>query len=200
MVLNHTISIGTIVALDGYILLLGLPVQRLGYVVQQLSSASSSARRVFQIIDEPIVLAEKPGASELPRIEGYLRFEDVSLTYRTGGPEALHHISFETRPDQVIGLVGPTGSGKSSIINLIPRFYDPTSGRVTIDGHDLRDVTLRSVRHQIGMVLQETLLFTATVRENIAFGNPGAPLEDVIAAAKAADTKGPATAPTLMPI
>lgn len=187
MALNHTISIGTIVALDGYILLLGLPVQRLGYVVQQLSSASSSARRVFQIIDEPLVLAEKPGASELPRIEGYLRFEDVSLTYRTGGPEALHHISFETCPDQVIGLVGPTGSGKSSIINLIPRFYDPTSGRVTIDGHDLRDVTLRSIRHQIGMVLQETLLFTATVRENIAFGNPDATLEDVIAAAKAAD-------------
>ncbi|MHB8626203.1 MAG: ABC transporter ATP-binding protein [Aggregatilineales bacterium] len=187
LVLNHTISIGTIVALDGYILLLGLPVQRLGYVVQQLSSASSSARRVFQIIDEPVVLPEKSGALELPRIEGFVRFEDVSLTYRKGTTESLHNVTFETKPDQVIGLVGPTGSGKSSIINLIPRFYDPTSGRVTIDGHDLRDVTLASLRHQIGMVLQETLLFTATVRENVAFGNPDATMDDVITAAKAAD-------------
>ena len=187
LVLNHTISIGTIVALDGYILLLGLPVQRLGYVVQQLSSASSSARRVFQIIDEPVVLPEKSGAQELPRIQGYVRFEDVSLIYRKGSVESLYSITFETKPDQVIGLVGPTGSGKSSIINQIPRFYDPTSGRVTIDGHDLRDVTLPSLRHQIGIVLQETLLFTATVRENIAFGNPDASMDNVIAAAIAAD-------------
>jgi ATP-binding cassette subfamily B protein len=187
LVLNHTISIGTIIALNGYVLLLGLPVQRLGFVVQQMSSASSSARRVFQILDAPTTLIEKPNAIVLPRIEGRVRFEDVSLRYRADSAESLHHISFETQPDQVIGIVGATGSGKSSIINLIPRFYDPSGGRVTIDGHDLHDVTLESLRHQIGIVLQETLLFTATVYENIAFGNPTATIEDVITAAKAAD-------------
>lgn len=186
-VLNHQLSIGTIVALNGYILLLALPVQRLGYVVQQFSSASSSARRVWEILDEPVVLKDKPGAIELPRINGVVRFNDVCLRYREGRPEALRHIDFETRPDQVIGIVGPTGAGKSSIINLIPRFYDVTSGCVTIDGHDVRDVTLNSLRSQIGLVLQETLLFTATIWENIAFGHPDASEEDVIAAAKAAD-------------
>ncbi len=186
-VIGHELSIGTIVALNGYILLLANPVQRLGFVVQQFSSAVSSAQRVFEILDEPLVLQDKPGAMELPKIEGRVRFEDVSLTYRKNGPEALHNISFETHPNQIIGLVGPTGGGKSSIINLIPRFYDVSRGRVTIDGHDVRDVTLNSLRSQIGLVLQETLLFTASVRENIAYGRPDATEEDVIAAAKAAD-------------
>ncbi len=187
LVVQHSLSIGTIVALNGYILLLANPVQRLGFVVQQFSSASSSARRVFEILDEPIVLKDKPSAIPLPRIEGCIRFEDVSLSYRKGGPAALNHIAFETQPGQVIGLVGPTGGGKTSIVNLIPRFYDVTSGCVTIDGHDVRDVTLDSLRSQIGMVLQESLLFTASVRENIAYGMPDASEADIIAAAKAAD-------------
>ena len=186
-VLHHTLSIGTIVALNGYILLLALPVQRLGFVVQQFSSAASSARRIFEIIDEPLVLTDMAGAGALPRIEGRIRFEDVSLRYRENSPESLKHISFETQPNQVIGLVGPTGGGKSSIVNLIPRFYDASSGRVTIDGCDVRDVTLHSLRSQIGLVLQETLLFTATIRANIAYGKPDATPEEVIAAAKAAD-------------
>ena len=187
LVISHSLSIGTIVALNGYVLLLGLPVQRLGFVVQQLSSASSSARRVFQVLDQPNALPEKLNASALPRIEGCVRFEDVSLRYRPESGESLHHISFETVPDQVIGIVGATGSGKSSIVNLIPRFYDPSEGRVTIDGHDVREVNLHSLRHQIGVVLQETLLFTASIRENIAFGNSEATMDDVITAAKAAD-------------
>jgi ATP-binding cassette subfamily B protein len=186
-IIDKTISIGTIVALNGYILLLGSPVQRLGFVVQQFSSASSSAVRVFEILDEPNLLPEKPDAYPLPRITGEVRFEDVSLTYRTGTAESLHHISFEARPNQVIGLVGPTGSGKSSIINLIPRFYDVTGGRVLIDGHDVRDVTLKSLRSQIGLVLQETLLFTASIRDNIRYGHPDASDEEIIAAAKASD-------------
>jgi ATP-binding cassette, subfamily B, multidrug efflux pump len=187
LVVNGTLSIGTIVALNGYILMLALPVQRLGFVVQQLSSAVTSARRVFEILDTPAILADKPGAPVLPPIQGRVRFEDVSLSYRQGGPEALHHITFETQPDQVIGLVGTTGCGKTSIINLIPRFYDVSTGRVTIDGYDVRDVTLNSLRSQIGLVLQETLLFTATIRENIAYGKPDATEEEIIAAAKAAD-------------
>src|SRR5450432_556764 len=120
-VIHNTLSIGTIVALNGYILLLALPVQRLGFVVQQYSSAASSARRIFEIIDEPLVLTDHPDAKELPRIEGGVRFDNVSLRYRENGPDALKHISFETQPNQVIGLVGPTGGGKTSIVNLIPR-------------------------------------------------------------------------------
>jgi len=189
-VIDGEISIGTIVALNGYILMLALPVQRLGFVIQQLSSASSSARRVFEILDEPVTLDDKPNARALPRIEGHVRFEHAGLRYRENGPEALHDVNFEAHPNQVIGIVGPTGGGKTSLINLIPRFYDVTEGRVTIDGQDVRDVTLYSLRSQIGMVLQETLLFTATIRENIAFGRPDATLEEVIAAAKAADAHG----------
>ncbi len=186
-VVNHTLSIGTIVALNGYILLLANPVQRLGFVVQQFSTAASSASRVFETLDEPVVLRDNSGAQPLPRIEGHIRFEDVCLQYRKNGPESLRHITFETQPNQVIGIMGPTGSGKSSIVNLIPRFYDVTSGRVTIDGHDVRDVTLNSLRSQIGLVLQETLLFTASIRDNIAYGKPDATQEEVIAAAQAAD-------------
>ncbi|MCC7449842.1 MAG: ABC transporter ATP-binding protein [Anaerolineae bacterium] len=186
-VINHTLSIGTIIALNGYILLLAIPVQRLGFVVQQLSSASISAKRIFDILDTPSVLTEKPQAIPLPLIKGVVRFEDVSLHYGDNGPEVLHHISFETKPGQIIGLVGPTGTGKTSIVNLIARFYDVTGGCVTIDGYDVRDVTLSSLRSQIGLVLQETLLFTASVRDNIAFGKPDATDEEVIAAAIAAD-------------
>ncbi len=186
-VIGHELSIGTIVALNGYILLMAAPVQRLGFVVLQVSSAASSARRVFEILDEPLVLTDRPGAPALPRIEGHIRFADVSLRYRKNGVEALHHIDFETQPGQVFGLVGPTGGGKSSIINLIPRFYDATDGRVTVDGHDVRDVILHSLRDQIGLVLQESLLFTASVRENIAYGRPTATEDEIIAAAKAAD-------------
>jgi ATP-binding cassette, subfamily B, multidrug efflux pump len=189
-VIEHKLSIGTIVALNGYILLLAMPVQRLGFIVQQFSSASSSAARVFQVIDTPVTLDNKPNAQPIPRIEGHIRFEDVSLAYRENGPEALHHITFEAAPNQVIGLVGPTGSGKTSIVNLIPRFYDVTNGRVTIDGWDVRDVTLNSLRSQIGIVLQETLLFTASVHDNIAYGKPDATEEEVIAAARAADAQG----------
>jgi ATP-binding cassette subfamily B protein len=187
LVANHTISVGTIVALNGYILMLALPIQRLGFVVQQYSTASTSAKRVFELLDEPIVLSDTPNAVELPRIQGNVRFEDVNLRYRANGPYALKHITFEAHPNQVIGLVGPTGGGKTSIANLISRFYDVTEGRVTIDGHDVRTVTMKSLRSQIGMVLQETLLFTASIRDNIRFGHPDATEEEIVAAAKAAD-------------
>jgi ATP-binding cassette subfamily B protein len=186
-VVNHTVSIGTIIALNGYILLLAIPVQRLGFVVQQMSSASISAKRIFEILDTPSVLTEKPKAIPLPPNKGVVRFADVSLNYGTNGPEVLQHVSFETKPGQIIGLVGPTGAGKTSIVNLLARFYDVTGGCVTIDGHDVRDVSLTSLRSQIGLVLQETLLFTASVRDNIAFGKPDATDEEVIAAAIAAD-------------
>jgi ATP-binding cassette subfamily B protein len=185
-VVSGELSIGTIVALNGYILLMALPIQRLGFVVQQFSSASSSAKRIFEVIDEPLVLTDQPNAKPLPRIVGEICFEQISLSYRPGR-DSLQDISFSVKPNQVIGIVGPTGGGKSSLVNLIPRFYDVTSGRLTIDGYDIRTVTLSSLRAQIGLVLQETLLFTASIRDNIRYGRPDATDEQIIAAAKAAD-------------
>jgi ABC-type multidrug transport system fused ATPase/permease subunit len=185
-VISGQVSIGTIVALNGYILLIALPVQRFGFFVQQYSSSSTSARRIFEILDVPIEIKDKPDAVALPPIEGHIAFDHVHLEYATGG-EALHDITFSVEPNQVIGLVGPTGGGKSSIVNLLPRFYDVSAGRLTIDGHDVRDVKLDSLRSQIGIVQQETLLFTASVKANIAFGRPNASDEEIIAAAKAAD-------------
>jgi ATP-binding cassette subfamily B protein len=119
-------------------------------------------------------------------VEGRVKFDDVTFRYFGGGDPVLKNVSFEASPGQTVALLGATGSGKTTIINLLPRFYDPTEGQILIDGHDLRDVTLDSLRAQIGIVLQETTLFAGTIRENIAFGRPDASLEDVIAAAKAA--------------
>ncbi len=134
-------------------------------------------------------MQDEPDAAPLPPVEGHVRFEHVSFAY-FGQHTVLSDVSFEARPGQVIALLGATGSGKSTIINLIPRFYDPTHGRITIDGHDIRHVTLNSLRAQVGIVLQETLLFAATIGENIAFGRPDASREEVIAAAKAAQAHG----------
>jgi ATP-binding cassette subfamily B protein len=130
-------------------------------------------------------VSDKPGAMTLPEIRGAVEFKEVSFRY-PGGAQVLNRMSFAAQPGQTVALLGATGSGKSSIINLIPRFYDPTGGVIAIDGHDLRDVTIDSLRKQIGIVLQETNLFTGTIRDNIAFGRPEATDEEVIAAAKAA--------------
>ena len=127
---------------------------------------------------------DEPGAKPLPAVRGKVQFEHVSFAYRRH--KVLDDIHFEAHPGQVIALLGPTGSGKSTIINLIPRFYDPTAGRITIDGYDIRHFTLNSLRSQIGIVLQETTLFAASVRENIAFGRNGAKEEEIIQAARAA--------------
>jgi ATP-binding cassette subfamily B protein len=129
-------------------------------------------------------VADAPDAIPLPAIQGHVVFKDVSFSY--GEREVLQGIQCEALPGQVIALLGPTGSGKTSLVNLIPRFYDPTSGAVLVDGFDLRKVTINSLRSQIGIVLQETILFAATARENIAFGKPGCSDEEMIAAAKAA--------------
>ena len=130
-------------------------------------------------------MVEAPGAPDLRLTQGHVRFETVSFSYGKHSG-VLRNITFEARPNQVIALLGLTGSGKTTITNLIPRFYDPSDGRITIDGQDIREVTLTSLRGQIGMVLQETTLFAASIRENIAFGKPGAAQEEIEAAAKAA--------------
>ena len=150
-----------------------------------MAVASTAGARVFEILDTQSDVCDAPGAVPLPPIRGDVRFEHVSFAY-AGRMSVLDDISFEAQAGQVIALIGMTGAGKSSVINLIPRFYDVTSGRITIDGFDIRDVTLGSLRDQIGIVLQDTLLFATTIRENIAFGRPEAGLEAIVDAARAA--------------
>lgn len=188
-VIAGQLSIGTLVAFNAYLVMLAMPVRRLGFLVNLLSRAVASAERVFEVLDTLPDVQERSDAVELPPVEGWVRFEDVSFSY--GKQPVLRGVDFEARPNQVIALMGPTGSGKSTVINLIPRFYDVTGGRVLVDGRDVRDVTLRSLRSQIGIVLQDTFLFSTTIRENIAYGREDGTMDvihedDIIEAAKAA--------------
>ncbi len=184
------VTVGVVVAFNAYVLLLAMPIRFLGFVILLLTQAMSSARRVFEILDAPETLVTKPASTALPQMEGIVRFENVSFHYEAAPVRSLRNITFEARPGQVTALLGPTGSGKTTLVNLIPRFYDVDSGCVTIDGIDVRDLDLRDLRRQIGFVLQQTLLFSASVRENIAYGRPDAPDEEIIAAAKAANAHG----------
>ena len=186
-VIAGTLTIGELVAFSGYLTMAFFPVLMMGMIVAMLSSAGASAQRIFEILDAQSEVIEKPGAIELPPVRGRVVFEDVTFRYYEGAPPVLKNVHFVAEPGQTIALLGATGSGKSTIINLIPRFYEVCEGRITIDGYDIRDVTLESLRAQIGIVLQETNLFEGTIRENIAFGRPEASLEEIIAAAKAAE-------------
>jgi ATP-binding cassette subfamily B multidrug efflux pump len=184
-IINGTMTLGQYQEFSLYLMFVFMPIGQLGFIITQMAQASASAGRVFEIMDAKSDVTDKPNAIALPAIQGQVEFKDVSFKY-PGGAQVLNHMNFVAQPGQTVALLGATGSGKSSIINLIPRFYDPTSGNITIDGHDLRDVTIDSMRKQIGIVLQETNLFTGTIRDNIAFGRPEATEEEVIAAAKAA--------------
>jgi len=181
------LSVGKLVAFANYMLMAFFPMFMLGMIMAMISQAGASAERIFEILDAQSEVIEKPGAADLPPMRGRVAFEGVSFRYFSGGEPVLKDVSFEAEPGQVVALLGATGSGKSTIINLIPRFYDVTGGRVTVDGYDVRDVTLESLRKQIGIVLQETTLFAGTIRENIAFGRPEASLEEIVAVAKAAE-------------
>lgn len=181
------LSVGNLVAFTNYMMMAFFPMLMLGMIIAMISQAGASAERVFEILDAQSEVVEKLEAVELPPIQGRVAFERVGFRYFGGGEAVLKDVSFVAEPGQVVALLGATGSGKSTIINLIPRFYDVTDGRATIDGYDVRDVTLDSLRRQIGIVLQEASLFSGTIRENIAFGRPEASLEGIIAAAKAAE-------------
>lgn len=182
------VTVGMIVAFNAYVLMLGQPLRFVGFVILLVTQAVASAQRVFEILDEPVEITSKPTAKPMPPIKGNVRFEDVSFAY-TDAPDrpVLKDINLDVQPGQIVAFLGKTGSGKSTLINLLMRFYDPTQGRVVIDGTDVRDVDLHSLRRQIGLVLQESMLFSATIRENIAYGNPNATEEEVIAASKAAN-------------
>ena len=186
MVLNGQITVGVLFAMITYVLMLNGPAQRLGFLVNAAATADASASRVFEIMDTPNTVAERPDARPLTQPRGQVVFEEVSFGYRDG-LNVLQDICFSAQPGQVIALMGPTGSGKSSIINLIPRFYDPVAGRVLVDGVDVRELTLDSLRGQIGIVLQEPFLFSASIAENIAYGRPNASQAEIERAARAAN-------------
>jgi ATP-binding cassette subfamily B protein len=185
LVIRDELTLGELVAFTAYLTRLVQPMRRLGFIVSAVAQAAASGERVFEILDAESEVQDEPGAEPLTLVNGRVRFEEVSFAY-FDRHAVLDRISFEVEPGQIVALLGATGSGKSTIINLIPRFYDPTSGRVTIDGTDLRQVTLNSLRDQVGIVMQETTLFAATIRENIAFGRVDSSTEEIVAAAEAA--------------
>jgi ATP-binding cassette, subfamily B, multidrug efflux pump len=186
MIVNGTLTIGQWQEFSLYLVYLFLPTVQLGFIVTQMGQASASAGRVFEILDAVSDVQEAPDAQTLPAIRGQVEFEDVSFRYFTSGEPVLKNVTFSVSPGQTVALLGATGSGKTTIINLLPRFYDPTQGRILVDGYDLRAITLASMRSQIGIVLQETTLFAGTIRDNIAFGKQDASQEEIEAAAKAA--------------
>jgi ATP-binding cassette subfamily B protein len=185
-ILAGTLTLGEWQKFSLYLVFVFFPLGQLGFIVAQMSQASASAARIFEILDARSEVSDKPNAITLPPIRGHVKFENVTFRYWSSERPVLSHVSFEALPGQTIALLGATGSGKTTIINLIPRFYDVTDGRVLIDGYDVRDVTLASLRSQIGIVLQDATLFSGTIRDNIAFGRPDATMEQVIAAARAA--------------
>lgn len=186
LIIDGILTLGQWQEFSLYLVYIFFPVAQFGFIITQLGQASASASRIFEILDAKSDVMNKEGATPLPPVEGRVNFENVTFRYVGGGEPVLKSVSLEAEPGQTVALLGATGSGKTSIINLIPRFYDPTDGRITIDGHDLRDVTLDSLQSQIGNVLQETNLFSGTIRDNIAYGRSDATDDEVVAAAKAA--------------
>ena len=185
LVIRGSLTLGELVAFITYLAQLTSPIRRLGFLIPSIAMAGASAERVFEILDEEAQVEDTEDAKPLSKIRGHLRFDNVSFSYARPH-NVLRDVSFEIEPGQVLALLGPTGSGKSSIINMIPRFYDPTEGRILLDGHDIRTATLHSLRSQIGIVLQESTLFATTIRENLAFGRPDATEEEIVEAAQAA--------------
>lgn len=185
-VVEGKITAGALVAFLTYAVNLANPVKRISRVFGTLQQAMAAADRVFELMDLPETIGDKPEAKPLPRVTGRVKVENVSFSYGEDAP-ALRNISFEVQPGQMVAFVGPSGAGKSTIANLLPRFYDVTEGSILVEGMDVRDVTLGSLREQIGIVPQETMLFSGSVWENIRYGRLDATDEEVVEAAKAAN-------------
>ena len=187
-VVQGEITAGSLVAFLTYAVNLANPVKRIGRIYGAVQRAMAAADRVFDVIDMEETIHDREGAAPLPEIEGRVAVKDVSFSYKEGAL-ALSHVSLEASPGQLVAFVGPSGAGKSTIANLIPRFYEVNEGVIEIDGHDVRDVTLDSLREQIGIVPQETMLFSSSVRENIRYGRLDATDEEIEEAARAANAE-----------
>lgn len=185
-IIGGSLTLGEWQEFSLYLVFLFMPAAQLGMIITQMSQATASSTRIFEILDVENELVDKPGAISIPEVKGRVKFDDVTFRYFNSGELVLRNINIDAKPGETIALLGATGSGKSTIINLLPRFYDPSSGSITIDGYDLRDIKIDSLRTQIGIVLQETTLFSGTIKENIAYGKPDASDDEIIAAAKAA--------------
>lgn len=185
-VIGGALTLGEFTAFTAYMWQFYGPVNALCQVNNMFQSTAAAADRVFEILDTEPDVSETPGAKKVTKIDGHIKFHDVSFGYDKDKP-VLKNINFEAKPKEMIGFVGASGSGKTTSINLIPRFYDPTEGKITLDGNDLRDLEVKSLRNQIGMVLQDSFLFHGSVRENIAYGKLNATDEEIIAAAKSAN-------------
>jgi len=183
LVMGGELTLGELVAFTTYLAMLLGPIRNMGRIIPMLAIAASAGERIFAILDTAEEVADAPNAQPMPRLRGRVQFEHVFFGYQPDHP-ILHDITFTAEPGQIVALMGATGSGKSTLINLIARFYEPTRGRITLDGQDSQMTTINSLRRQIGFVMQDTLLFATNVRDNIAFGNPQATDEAIIQAAK----------------
>jgi ABC-type multidrug transport system fused ATPase/permease subunit len=190
-ILAGRLTSGELIQFYLYLAMMAMPIRMMGMMVNMVSRGISAGTRIFEVLDTESAVKEKPGATELTNVRGLVMFEGVSFsynsteTYEIMGP-VLDNVNLEARPGEMVALLGMTGSGKSTLVNLIPRFYDVTTGNITIDGTDIRDVTLNSLRRNIGIVQQDVFLFTATIADNIAYGAVDASMDDIIEASKAA--------------
>lgn len=186
MVMQQQLTIGELVAFNAYVLMLAAPAQRLTWLVNAAGEASAGARRALEVLEMKPEIASPPDAIRLTDLRGEVEFKDVKLIYKDEITASLVDLNLLAEPNQLIALIGTTGSGKTSLVNLIPRFYDVVEGQVLVDGYDVRSLDLVTLRKQIGIVLQTSLLFSDSIRENIAYGRPDASLDEIVVAAKAA--------------
>jgi ATP-binding cassette subfamily B protein/subfamily B ATP-binding cassette protein MsbA len=184
-VLSGTLSLGSLLVFSAYLLMLYQPLESLTYTAWAMEGATAGAKRCFEVLDRQDDVRDSPNAVDISSATGAIGFQSVNFGYAESRV-VLRDINLSIAPNQIVGLVGGTGAGKSTLLSLVPRFYDPTTGFVTLDGCDVREVTKKSLRAQIAIVLQDTLLFSTTVRENIAYGRPGATDEEIIEAARRA--------------
>ncbi len=184
-VIDGSLSPGELAQFLFYMQLLALPIRHAGMLVNNFARAFSAGQRLFEIMDYRSDVQESPGAGDLPMVRGHVRFEDVSLRYGDG-PLVVKDIEIDAKPGTLVALLGAPGSGKSSLVHLLPRFYDLAAGLITIDGVDIKETTLKSLRRNIGIVQQDVFLFTASLSENIAYGRPSATMDEIVAAAKVA--------------
>ncbi len=185
LVINNIISLGILAGFLSYISMLLRPVRQTGMMINFSNQAVAAVERIFDILDTSSDIQNSADAYELPELQGKVEYRNVSFSYQNG-KEVLRKINLQVEPGQTTAIVGPTGAGKSTLIHLLPRFYDPENGKILIDGHDIKQVTVESLRKQVGIVLQDTFLFAASIKENISYGKPDATIEEIVEAAKTA--------------